>query len=277
MANPEVSVIVPTKNSAATLEACLESIRSQTFKSLELIVIDNFSSDDTREIAARLADRVFTRGPERSAQRNFGAKMSSGDYLLMIDSDMELDQNVIQACVDSSRSNPSVVGLAIPEESFGIGFWAQCKRLERSFYIGVTWLEAARFFCREAYDAVGGYEEELISGEDWDLSRRLGRIGAISRIDYYIYHNEGHVSLASAIRKKYYYAKFAKAYLSRNPEISKIGAQVGPLRRYALFFSKPGKLFGRPVVGLAMLFMKGCEFTSGAIGYMLSRQNRWSF
>lgn len=268
---PVVSVIVPTKNSAATLKACLESIRNQTFESLELIVIDNFSSDATLEIASLLADIVLTRGPERSAQRNYGASVSSGDYLLMIDSDMELERNVIQACVDEIHESPDLVGLTIPEESFGIGFWAQCKRLERSFYIGIPWLEAPRFVSKKAYDAVGGYAEELISGEDWDLSRRLGRMGAISRIDCYIYHNEGRVNLASTIRKKYYYARFARAYLARNPESARIGSQAGPVRRYVLFLSNPGKLLENPIIGMAMLFMKGCEFASGALGYLLNR------
>src|ERR1022692_5165255 len=95
-----VSVIVPTKNSAVTLEACLKSIKEQIYYPIELIVVDNHSSDATREIARQFTDKVFVKGPERSAQRNYGAASASGRYLLMVDSDMELDRKVVKACSD---------------------------------------------------------------------------------------------------------------------------------------------------------------------------------
>ena len=62
MAKPLVSVIVPTRNSAATLEACLKSIGNQAYGPIELIVVDNHSSDATREIAKRFTDMVFVKG-----------------------------------------------------------------------------------------------------------------------------------------------------------------------------------------------------------------------
>jgi glycosyltransferase involved in cell wall biosynthesis len=270
MTNPLVSVIVPTKNSAATLEACLKSIKEQTDYPIELIVVDNHSSDSTQEIAKQFADKVFVKGPERCVQRNYGAARASGRYLLMVDSDMELSRGVVKACSDELLGHSAVKGVIIPEESFGVGFWSQCKRLERSFYIGVPWIEAARFFDKVAYGAVGGYNETMVSGEDWDLSKRLEEIGSISRIGEVIRHNEGHVSLWRALKKKYYYARHAKAYLIRNPEKSKLFSRVGPIQRYKLFFSAPNKLFARPFLGVAMLAMKTAEFASGGLGYVLS-------
>ncbi len=270
MTNPLVSVIVPTKNSAATLEACLKSIKEQTYYPIELIVVDNHSSDATQEIAKQFTDKVFVKGPERSAQRNYGAARASGRYLLMVDSDMELSRRVVKACSDEVLGDSAVKGVIIPEESFGVGFWSQCKQLERSFYIGVPWIEAARFFDKVAYDAIDGYNETLVSGEDWDLSKRLEEIGSISRIGEVIRHNEGHVSLWKTLKKKYYYARHAKAYLVRNPEKSKLFSRVGPIQRYKLFLSAPNKLFARPFLGVAMLVMKTAEFASGGLGYVLS-------
>lgn len=269
-ADPLVSVIVPTKNNAVTLEACLKSIKEQTYYPIELIVVDNHSSDATREIARRFTDKVFVKGPERSAQRNYGAACASGHYLLMVDSDMELDRNVVKACCDEVLGDPAVKGVVIPEESFGVGFWSQCKQLERSFYIGVPWIEAARFFDKLAYETIGGYNETLVSGEDWDLSKRIEEIGNIARIDEVIHHNEGRASLWKMLKKKYYYAHHAKAYLARNPEKSNLFSQVGPIQRYKLFLAAPGKLFARPFLGVAMLAMKTAEFASGGLGYVLS-------
>ena len=168
--DPLVSVIVPTKNSRQFLDACLDSIRKQSYPNIELIVVDNSSTDDTQKIARKYTDKVYTKGPERSAQRNFGVTQASGEFVAIIDSDMELAPEVITQAV-AQFTNPHVVGVVIPEESFGVGFWAQCKRLERSFYVGIPWMEAARVFKRATYTDLGGYDTALVSGEDWDLSQ----------------------------------------------------------------------------------------------------------
>jgi glycosyltransferase involved in cell wall biosynthesis len=270
MANPLVSVIVPTKNNAATLESCLKSIKEQTYSPIELLVVDNHSSDATWEIAKQFTDMVFVRGPERSAQRNYGAERSSGRYLLMVDSDMELSPRVVEACIDEVLGDPEAKGVTIPEESFGVGFWSQCKRLERSFYTGVPWVEAARFFSKSVYEATGGYDEALVGPEDWDLSKRIGRIGKIARTSELIRHNECRISLRRTLKKKYYYARYAKAYLVRNPEKSMLFSQAGPINRYKLFLSQPRKLFAHPFLGVAMLVMKTAEFAAGGLGYSLS-------
>lgn len=131
---PLVSVIVPTKNSSRTLEACLRSITEQTYSNIEIIVVDNFSTDATREIASSFTKHVLLHGPERSAQRNFGVAHALGIYVVIIDSDMVLESTVVEACVDAMK-NKTWQGVVIPEVSFGEGFRAQCKRLERSFYV----------------------------------------------------------------------------------------------------------------------------------------------
>ncbi|HEX7963486.1 MAG TPA: glycosyltransferase [Candidatus Saccharimonadales bacterium] len=263
-----VSVIVTTRNNHGTLDACLRSIAAQTYAPIELIVVDRDSTDDTKAIAARYTPLVMNRGPERSAQRNYGAAKASGKYVAVIDSDMELEPEVIAACVAAMHREMGTVGAIIPEESFGQGFWAQCKRLERSFYVGVDGIEAARFFVRETYMAVGGYDESMVSGEDWDLSRRVGEQGAIARITPFIHHNEGRLYLWRTLKKKAYYAREARNYLAKNALGSQLSHQVGPLQRYKLFLSRPQQLFKRPLTGLGMLFMKTCEFGFGAAGYV---------
>jgi len=88
-----VSVIVPTYNSEKFLFQCLESIKKQTYKNTELIIVDNNSADNTKEIALSFCHsredglpageagnlvQVFNKGPERSAQVNFGVKHARG-------------------------------------------------------------------------------------------------------------------------------------------------------------------------------------------------------
>jgi glycosyltransferase involved in cell wall biosynthesis len=266
---PLVSIIVPTKNSSEFLESCLQSIKDQTYQAIELIVVDNNSTDTTQEIARRFTDKVFTKGPERSAQRNFGASQATGEYVVFIDSDMMLSREVIASCVIKASSNSNIAGIIIPEESFGVGFWAQCKKLERSFYVGVSWMEAARFFKKSVFDQVHGYNIEMVSGEDWDLSRRVEKIGKVARINDYIYHNEGQLRLLTLLKKKYYYAKKFSVYLKNSKDNSNIKNQTGIVKRFLIFFRQPLKLFRNPILGLGMLFMKISEFGVGGIGIFL--------
>lgn len=271
MNQPLVSVIVTTYNNTATLDACLKSIISQSCDNVELVVVDNNSTDDTKDIARKYTNNVHNVGPERSAQRNYGVDIAKGQYAMIIDSDMELTSDVVTACIEQVTIHPEQKGLIIPEESFGKGFWAQCKRLERSFYVGVEWMEAARFFSRQTYLDLGGYNEQLISGEDWDLSQRVGKLAPLGRVNEYIRHNEGTLQLGRTLKKKYYYAqKFAK-YLDANKATSAVGSQTGILTRYGLFFSRPQRLLKQPHLGFGMLFMKTSEFAFGGIGYLMVR------
>lgn len=270
MENPLVSVIIPTYNSSKFLDACLSSIKDQTYKNIEILVVDNNSADNTKEIARKYTDKVFNKGPERSAQRNFGVKQSSGEFVLIIDSDMKLSSEVVSACALEIQETSETKALIIPEESSGEGFWAKCKKLERSFYVGVDWMEAARFFRKEVYQSLGGYDENLVSGEDWDLSQRVKKTSTIGRIDPFIYHHEGKPTLIKILRKKYYYAQLLKRYTQKRENKQEAGNQTSILKRYQLFFSKPEKFFQNPIVWIGMIFMKTCEFGFGAVGYIIS-------
>lgn len=276
MKQPLVSVIVTTLNNHQTLQACLTSIANQTYRAIELVVVDNHSTDDTLAIAERFTSKVFIQGPERCAQRNFAVSKATGKYVAIIDSDMELTPRVIEECV-ACLEGSAAKGVIIPEESFGEGFWAQCKRLERSFYIGVDWIEAARFFERQTFLQLGGYDESLVSGEDWDLSQRVGALGSLVHIDALILHNEGRLHLFRTLKKKFYYAGKFKAYTARSTASATHGTQPTNivLRRFGLFFAHPAKLLRRPHYGLGMLLMKIGEFGCGALGYVAaSRKER---
>jgi len=194
-----------------------------------------------------------------------------GDFVAIIDSDMNLSPTVIEECI-AAISLPDSVGVIIPEESFGEGFWAQCKKLERSFYVGVDYMEAARFFRKKDFNAVGGYDESMVSGEDWDLSQRIESHThrVLRRTRAFIFHDEGHISLIKTIRKKFYYAQKFAAYTRKNTTHSNTDKQTGIAGRYWLFLSHPRKLFRNPIIGIGMLFMKTCEFGFGGVGYMIA-------
>ena len=253
-----VSVIITTKNEGRYLEACLHSIKKQTYRAVEIEVVDNASSDETKKIAKKFTSNVFDKGPERSAQRNFGAARARGDYLLFLDADMILEPSVIADCVRKAQKGYEAI--TIPEKSVGVGFWARCKAIEREYYQGVEWMEAARFYKKEQFDRVHGYDESLTGPEDFELSQRIASaVGKenVGRISSFIVHDEGRLSLVGLLQKKYYYGKQMRRYSGVRESKSSFNKQANILRRYVLFFTKPSVFLKDPLHGIGMLFMKG--------------------
>lgn len=267
--NPLVSVLVHTKNSQRTIQNLLQSIKNQSYQNIEIIVVDNHSNDSTLRIAKNYTKKMYTYGPERSAQRNYAAKKATGDFFLVPDSDMVLGRDVIKECIFLVLKNSKIKAVIIPEKSFGEGFWAKCKALERSYYVGLSWMEGARFFEKKTFFEMKGYDERNTGTEDYDFPQRIRRAygnKSTGRIREYIYHDEGKLSLISLSKKKFYYAKSIRVYKELNPE--EYYQQVNILKRFMLFFSKPRKLFSNPIVGLGMLFMKSVEYGAGGLGYL---------
>lgn len=264
MSGVPVSVVVPTRNSARTLERCLRSIREQAAVEIELLVVDNDSHDATVAIARRYADTLLRAGPERSAQRNAGARAACGEYLLFVDSDMLLEPGVVGDCLRVGNAADVVV---IPETSFGHGFWARCRALERSCYAGDDTVEAGRFFPRELFESCGGYDESLSAGEDWDLHARCLDAGArVARVHAAIHHDEGDLRLRGQLAKKFYYGRELRRYRAKQPDRAR--AQLRLLR--PAYIRHRRRLVREPVALVGMSLMKLAEALAGAAGYALA-------
>ena len=263
----KISFVVPTKNSARTLESCLASLRGQTYEDVEVIVVDNQSTDATLDIASAYADVVETFGPERSAQRNRGTALSSGDVVVFVDSDMTFEPTVARDVIAVMTDRPEVGAVIIPERSFGDGFFAQCRVLEKSLYVGDDSVEAARAFRRAVIDAVGGWNEDLTAAEDWDLADRTRRAGiVVARVGSYIWHDEGLIRLSATFAKKRYYGRWIGEYLRTHQAEGQ-----RKLTRTALF-SQPGALARHPVLASGMFLLKGVEGAGLVVGMQDERK-----
>ena len=264
---PLVSVIVPTKNSVDTIEVCLKSISQQSYKNMEIIIVDNNSEDGTKGIAKQYGN-VFMKGPERSSQRNFGSQKAKGELLLFIDSDMELMSKVVEECVEQVQRDKAVKGIIITEISIGKGFWPKCRALERSCYIGDDTIEAARFFDREIFCKFNGYDEEITGQEDWDLPQRIKEAGyKIARIKALIKHLEGKLTLGKSLKKKYLYGKTVGRYIKKHRSLAK--KQFTLLRPAYLRNWK--RLAEDPIHTVGFIVMKICEFGAGGMGFFKSK------
>lgn len=301
---PLVSVIITTKNEEKNIRTCLESIKHQTWKNIEIIVVDNESDDATKAISKEYTQLVFDKGPERSAQRNYGMiDIASGNFVIYIDADMLLAPKLIEACVENVNDT-GVVGLHISETVLGKNYFSRVRRFERSFYDG-TPIDGARFFRRDIFESVGGFDETLFakgSGEDWDIDKEVKKYGVIKLLpchsksdrvidwplasfiaergvefeDIYtgIYHNESEFDLIHYLKKKLYYSQGFDGYINKwgknDPDIKK---QFGVYYRFVGVFvenKKWRKLIASPVNMLGMYFLRflvGVSFLAHRAGF----------
>lgn len=96
MKNQKVSIIIPTFNEEQNISTCLESLLNQSYKDFEIIVVDDGSTDQTKEIVKTLSAKLITQshlGPAKA--RNLGAKESKGDILVFMDADMIFEKDFI--------------------------------------------------------------------------------------------------------------------------------------------------------------------------------------
>ncbi|MHB8189925.1 MAG: glycosyltransferase family 2 protein [Ferrimicrobium sp.] len=243
-----VSVIVPTYNSERVLGECLESLRLQEVAPLEVIVSDGGSTDHTIEIANQFGATVIEMEANRSAQRNAGARHASGNYLLFVDSDMCVTPMVIAECLQGFSE--SQAALVIPEVFLGTGFWGKVRGFERTFYDGVWYIEAARWYRRHQFLQVGGFDARLVGPEDWDLDQRIRQFGSVGRINAVIEHNEGYVRFAGLLGKKGHYAESFPMFREFHPE--RAALSLSTRRRMVLFLRKPTEIIRHPALSIGV-------------------------
>lgn len=95
-----VTVIVPTYNTSKYIKKCIDSILNQTFKNIELIVIDDGSTDNTKDIIKKIDDKrlkyIYKENGGVSSARNLGIDLSTGNYIMFVDSDDYIDKDFIE-------------------------------------------------------------------------------------------------------------------------------------------------------------------------------------
>jgi glycosyltransferase involved in cell wall biosynthesis len=263
---PVVSIVVPTLNSERFLEKCLRSIREQTYRNVEVIVVDNCSKDRTREIAEKYADLVLLKGYERSAQVNFGVGYAHGKYVYRVDSDFVLEPNVVEEAVNKCEHYGFGAICVHNTSDPRVSFWARVRKLERDCYAGDELNVAARFFRKDVFEKVGGYNEELVAAEDYDLHNRLLKHGfKIGEIKSKEIHLGEPRSLLEIARKHYYYGKTVKRFLYVNPERGI--KQISPLRsafirNWKNFAKHPSLTFGFVVYQIVRYLAAGLGYLS---------------
>ena len=246
---PLVSVVIPTMNSGRTLERCITSIRAQSFESIETIVIDGGSSDNSIEISKSMGCRVYERkGMGMAEATDFGLDVAIGKYVYRVDSDVVLDRRIVEeavARIDEEKCDAISI-LWLPDDS--MSFWAKVRRLEKECYKGDFAHSGIRFIKKDIAKSIGGWNRAITAGEDYDFYNRFRKSNYVAcAIESHETHLGEPLSILDAMKKQYKYGRTLRQFLIINKEHGLI--QMNPFRialvkNWRKFARKPGLTCG---------------------------------
>ena len=178
-----VSIVIPCYNTAQYIIETLESVSKQTYKSIEIIAVDDGSSDDTYSIIEnyknhdeRLTTYRVSNGGSSKA-RMVGASVAKGKYLLFLDSDDLIDPTYIEKCLDMAENGYDIVyskarffgrkkgKLYLPEYQLLDFLCSNC-------------IYVSALIRKDLFDEVGGFDENIMQMEDWECFINLIKHGA---------------------------------------------------------------------------------------------------
>lgn len=221
MKNPLVSVVIPTYNRVDYLQQAIDSVLSQAYSPLEILVIDDGSTDGTREVVqGKYKEKihyVWQENKDRSAARNRGMELANGKYVAFLDSDdlwrpeklarqvqiMEHPgfEGVVAVCssvwrVDArgKRFDPAPIGRVTKLSRFELADFFTGPKIFAS--------PSNMLFRADLLRQVGGFDPSIRFGEDWDLIIRLRAKGQFHYIDQplleYRVHSSGTQEISTA-------------------------------------------------------------------------------
>ncbi|MHB8465296.1 MAG: glycosyltransferase [Acidimicrobiales bacterium] len=228
----DIAVVIPARNAAASLTRLFDSLPTGVG---EVVVADDGSVDETANVARARGARVVPvggRGP--SAARNCGLRAVRAPMVLLVDADTVVEQSAV-ALLGAHLADPAVAVVApriagLAGRGGGRGLVARYEAARSPLDVGalagrarrgsrLTFVPSAALLVRrEAVLEVGGFDEELQTGEDTDLCWRLDREGWVVRYEPagLVYH-EHRERLASMLRRRVEYGRPYAALGRRHP------------------------------------------------------------
>ena len=201
---PKLSVIIPVYNEAKHIGNCLSSLQGQTLKPKEIIVIDDSSTDDTKDVILNLKPQTLNlkvfqqKHLGAGSARNLGAQKATGEILVFIDADMEFDPDFLK---DLTRP----IQLSRTKGTFSknelVKNWANPWAKAFSFCLGLKdnhlipkdhppTSPVFRAILKSEFDRVGGFDTSRGYDDDWSLSERVGYQAIATKAVYYHFNPE---------------------------------------------------------------------------------------
>jgi glycosyltransferase involved in cell wall biosynthesis len=193
--SPSISIIIPVYNGGSAFLRSLSAIRTSTYNSWELIVIDDGSTDGSALLARQLGARVFSTGSRNgpAVARNLGARLARGGYLLFLDADCRVHPDTLANIAVEFQSDPTLDALfgSYDDTPAAPNFVAQYKNLFHHYVHQHGQVAASTFWTgcgaikRDRFLALGGFDAQRYqrpSIEDIELGYRLKKSGGRIRL-----------------------------------------------------------------------------------------------
>jgi cellulose synthase/poly-beta-1,6-N-acetylglucosamine synthase-like glycosyltransferase len=203
----DISVVIPVRNGAKTIEACMEAVLHQTLKPYEVIVVDGHSVDGTDKKAQNFpVVLMYENYHTRSGACRVGIEHSTGQYIAFTDADCIPDKDWLFNL--SKELNDGIVGVGGAIKNIGDGFWLDSVNLAYGTFLGsansiqggavknkgfVRSISGCNSLYRKAdLVAVGGFNHKLSGAEDSELNARLNKRGKLLFVpNAVVLHNHG--------------------------------------------------------------------------------------
>lgn len=267
---PLVSIIVPTYNSERTLERCLKSIKNQTYKNIELIIVDGISQDKTVEIAKEYgADVHLLTRRGRSRQTNYGMiNVSNGKYVYRVDHDVILEPKLVEEAVKKCETEGYDALSIFYSPDPTISFWSKVRKLEKDCYKEDLLHTGPRFFRKDVFESIGGFKENIVFDECYELNNRIRKtdfkIGIIESQELHIGEPE---TLGDVFRKQYYYGLTIRDFL----HVTSTNTTISQLHPFRWVLIKNWKKFAKnPDLTVGFIVYDVVQYSAALSGLMVS-------
>jgi glycosyltransferase involved in cell wall biosynthesis len=190
---PKVSLIIPNYNTSSTIQEAINSALNQSHKNIEIIVVDDGSTDDSVAVIQNNYPQLKLITQENSgpsAARNAAAKLATGEYLVFLDSDDLLHPNYVAQCLLVFQKNQALEIVYSDAEFFG----AKTGLLQLGTYTYETFLcntciPVFAMLKKATFFAVGAFDPAIRYAEDWDLWLRIViKGGLVHKINATLYY-----------------------------------------------------------------------------------------
>jgi len=177
------SFIIPSYNEEKYIEGCLKSIKSQTTKNYEIILVDSYSKDKTTKIAKKYGCKIFyapKNGP--GFARNVGSEKAKGDILIFSDSDTRFERDFLEKLEKTFKENigGGICNLFVfdPKSGKDIVSYKTANYLVRLLIkMGLVITSGSCFIYRkEVFEKIGGFNSEFMTNEDHDVAKKVSKI-----------------------------------------------------------------------------------------------------
>ena len=263
-----VSIVVVTLNASKLLKVLFESIEKQNYKNIEVVINDDLKTvDDTKELISEWQKKFpityINKNSRLGEGRIEGAKVAKGEYLMHIDADMRLTENLITDCIRIIDEGADAV--KINEEVIGEGFWTKCKWLEKKCYFYDEGVTSPRFFKTTAYFEVGGHNPNLALSEDKDIDLKFKDNKKVMKwTDEIMYHDERRISIIKTYKNKFYWSQTGFEFLKEQPKAAWKQALFVLFR--PAYFKSWKLLLRHPLLTIGMYMLKFAELIGATLG-----------